>query len=194
MKFSLLAHHFFAVADPVEEYHNSLEQCILADELGYDRFLQTEHHFSRYGGPGIFSQLGAFARETKRIRIGPMVVVTPIYHPLHIAEELAVIDILSDGRLDAGMGHGYRPHTIETFGRDMDDLKECHEEVVDIVKKAWTEECFSHKGRFYSFEDLEVYPKPLQKPHPPIIQPVLSPASIEYCISNGVNPILGSSW
>lgn len=192
MKFSLIGHHFFAIADPVDEYRRALEQCVVADELGYDRFLQTEHHLSPYGGPGIYSQLGAYAHATKNIRIGPMVVLTPIHHPIHIAEELAVIDILSDGRLDVGLGRGYRPNTMETFGRQMDDLKDCHEEVVEIVRKCWTQDKFDHDGRFYSFDGIEVKPKPMQQPHPPIVQPVLSPPSIEYCITNGVHPILGA--
>ncbi|MEW6471003.1 MAG: LLM class flavin-dependent oxidoreductase [Actinomycetota bacterium] len=192
MKFTLIGHQFFAVADPVAEYRAGLEQCKLADELGYDRFLTTEHHLSPYGGPGIFSQLAAFARETKRIRIGSMVVLTPIHHPLHIAEELAVIDILSDGRLDAGVGRGYRPRTMETFGAAMDDLKDKHEETVHIVKRAWTEETFTHHGRFYDLEDITVLPKPIQQPHPPLFQPVLSPPSIPWCLENRINPILGA--
>ena len=192
MKFTLIGHQFFAVADPAAEYRASIEQCRQADQLGYDRFLQTEHHLSPYGGPGIFSQLAAYARETRQIRIGSMVVLTPIHHPLHIAEELAVIDILSDGRLDVGVGRGYRPHTMETFGAAMDDLKDKHEETVTIVRKAWTEETFTHHGRFYDFENLSVLPKPVQQPHPPLFQPVLSPPSIPWCLQNNVNPILGA--
>lgn len=194
MKFTIISHAgFFGRYSPREEYMWSLEQAKLADELGYDRWLHTEHHLSSYGGGGVVGLLGAVARETENIRIGTMVILSPLYNPVIIAEDTAVLDILSNGRLEVGLGRGYRPHTMEVLsGHPMSDMRGMHEETIETVKLFWTQDEVSYKGKFYRFENETVEPKPVQSPHPPLLQPALSPESFGYLIENGVNPIVGA--
>lgn len=194
MLFSTISHSFLVVDDHHREYEDGLRQAVLADELGYDFHFQTEHHLSPFGGGGIFAMLGAIARITNRIRFGPMVVQTPVQHPLLAAEELAVIDHISGGRLEVGFGRGYRVQMMDQFGRAPEDLNDIHHEALDVIRGVWTHDTFSYSGRFFQFNDVTVLPKPLQKPFPRLWQPVLSPPSVDYCIENKLNPFIGGQF
>jgi len=140
-----------------------------AEELGFDSFWLGEHHFYWYGTcvspPAVIAALG---QRTKKIRLGPAVSVLPFHHPLVVAEEYALADNLCGGRLNFAIGSGFSPVEYKTFGMSMEEARERYWESFDLILKAWTQEEFSHKGKFYQIENGSLYMKPVQKPMPPI--------------------------
>jgi natural product biosynthesis luciferase-like monooxygenase protein len=169
---------------------------VRSEEFGFDSVWPAEHHFSEYGycaSPAV--SLAAVAARTKRIRLGTGVVVLPLNHPIRVAEDFAIIDLLSDGRVDLGVGRGYQPHEFQGYGIDQTRSRDMFREGVEIIQKAWTEERFSYDGEFYQAHDLTVRPKPLQKPHPPIWMASLSPETFQLCGRYGFNllcaPVFG---
>ena len=170
-----------------------LERAELADQAGFDEIWLGEHHFSRHGIlSGLFSFTGHVAARTKNARIGLAVVVLPFRNPIQVAEELATIDILSGGRLDAGVGSGYQRQEFEGLGVDVEESRDRFREAVDVIVRAWTEDKLTYDGRFTSVEDVAVLPKPKQQPHPPLYVAVsTSPATIDYAASLGVPVIVG---
>lgn len=147
----------------------TLAEAELAEALGFDRVWLTEHHASEHGicsAPSVFA--AAVAARTTRIGIGYAVNVAPLHHPLRLAEELAMVDQLSGGRIVAGFGPGYSPYEYARYGVDVDERYDRHNEVVDIVLKAWQGERFDYEGEHYQYRDACVLPEPLQKPHPPV--------------------------
>lgn len=169
---------------------------IRAEEFGFDSVWPAEHHFSEYGycaSPAV--TLAAVAARTKTVRVGTGVVVLPLNHPVRIAEDFALLDLMSDGRVDLGIGRGYQPHEFQGYGVDQTRSRDIFRESVEIIQKSWTEERFSYEGEFYNFHDLSVRPKPLQQPHPPIWMASLSPESFELCGKYGFNlmcaPVFG---
>jgi natural product biosynthesis luciferase-like monooxygenase protein len=173
-----------------------LDLMVEAEDQGFDSLWPAEHHFREYGHCGSPSlMLAALAARTKRIRLGTGVVVLPLNHPIRVAEEYALLDVMSNGRVDLGIGRGYQPHEYAGYGVDQSRSKEIYRESVEIIQKAWTEETFSYHGEFYNFDDVSVYPKPLQQPHPPIWMASLSEETFAMCGDHGFNllcaPIFG---
>ena len=169
---------------------------VQAEDYGFDSVWPAEHHFREYGHCGTPALvLAALAARTKTIRLGTGVVVLPLNHPIRIAEDYAFLDLLSDGRVDLGLGRGYQPHEYQGFAVDQSRSRDIFRESVEVIQKAWTEEKFSYQGEFYQFEDVEVRPKPLQQPHPPIWMASLSPETFDLCGRYGYNllcaPIFG---
>ncbi len=151
----------------------ALEQIELADQLGLDEVWLGEHRFSRHGLlSGIFSFLGQVAARTSHVRIGAAVIVLPLHNPILVAEEVAMLDVLSGGRLNLGIGSGYQRQEFEGLGIDMEESRERFVEAVEVMTRAWTEETLTYHGKFTNVDVLWVLPKPLQKPHPPIFQAV----------------------
>jgi alkanesulfonate monooxygenase SsuD/methylene tetrahydromethanopterin reductase-like flavin-dependent oxidoreductase (luciferase family) len=152
-----------------------------------------EHRFSRHGLlSGIFSFLGQVAARTRHVRIGTAVVVLPLHNPILVAEEAAMIDVLSGGRLNFGIGSGYQRQEFDGIGVDMEESRERFVESVDVIVKAWTEERLTFHGKYTNVDDLWVLPKPLQKPYPPLYQAVsTSPASVEFAASRNIQVIAG---
>ena len=171
----------------------AIEQIELADWLGVDEVWLGEHSFSRHGLlSGIWSFAGLVAGRTKNIRIGTAVVVLPLHNPILVAEEAAMIDVVSGGRLNLGIGSGYQRQEFDGLGVDINTSRERFYEAVDVIKKAWTEETLTYHGKFTDVENLWVLPKPLQQPHPPLFQAVsTSPASIDFAAKNQIQVIAG---
>ncbi|MSQ20657.1 MAG: LLM class flavin-dependent oxidoreductase [Betaproteobacteria bacterium] len=144
------------------------ESVRLADRLGWARAMTTEHHFHYYGGavPNPAIILAAWARETKRIRLGTAVSLLPLRHPLQVAEDYAMVDHLSGGRFDLGISRGFVPHEFEAFGVSRDDTVERLTESISIIQRFWQGEPFSHEGRFYRFARIEPWPRTLQREIP----------------------------
>ena len=161
----------------------ALEQIELADQLGIDEVWLGEHRFSRHGLlSGIWSFAGMVAGRTKQIRIGTAMV----------AEEAAMIDNISGGRLNLGIGSGYQRQEFDGIGVDINESRERFYESVDVIRKAWTEEKLTYHGKFTNVDNLWVLPKPLQQPHPPLFQAVsTSPASIDFAAKNQIQVIAG---
>lgn len=146
-----------------------LDQIELADQLGYETAWLTEHHFDVYGGtvpnPAV---LGAVAAaRTRRIRIGTAVTVLPLHNPLLVAEDFAMLDVLSGGRLDFGIGRGSVAAEIQEFGVT-DASAALTAEATELIQDLWSKEQVTHHGTHYSFENIRLLPRPLQKPHPPV--------------------------
>jgi alkanesulfonate monooxygenase SsuD/methylene tetrahydromethanopterin reductase-like flavin-dependent oxidoreductase (luciferase family) len=171
----------------------ALEQIELADQLGLDEVWLGEHHFSRHGLlSGLFSFAGHVAARTKRIRIGTAVSVLPFHNPIVVAEEAAMLDILSGGRLHFGVGSGYQRQEFDGLGINIDESRARFREAVEVLTSAWTEERLTYHGQFTNVDDLWIIPKPLQKPHPPLYIAVsTSPASVEYAASRNIQVIVG---
>lgn len=175
-------------------YRNELEQLALAEDQGYDAAWLAEHHFSRYGiGPSIHLTAANLAARTERIRIGTAVTVLPFFHPLRVAEEVAMLDIMSNGRFDWGVGRGYQAHEFSGFGVDIEKSHLVFREQLQVIERAWTGERFSHDGEFFQFPELECLPTPVQQPGPPIYIAGLSPSTIEWAAENGY-PVLSDQF
>jgi alkanesulfonate monooxygenase SsuD/methylene tetrahydromethanopterin reductase-like flavin-dependent oxidoreductase (luciferase family) len=160
--------------------HRELEQVEWTEELGFDEVWFTEHHFIDYGLSVDPSSLAAAAASrTRRVRIGLAAAILPFHHPLRLAEQTALVDIISNGRLDVGVGRGNRPAEFAGYRVPQVESRERFDETVEILRLAWTQERFSFHGRFFDFDDVRVIPKPLQQPHPPLYQVCVSKDGIE---------------
>ncbi len=148
----------------------TVEQVTYAEEMGFERLWLTEHHFipswSMCASPEVI--LGAISQRTSQIRLGIAVVMSPIHHPLNTAVKTATLDLLSDGRVDLGIGRSTTPLQLTPFGVKLEDTRDMVDEALSIIPRMWTEEVFSHQGKYYNIPPLSVVPKPLQKPHPPL--------------------------
>jgi len=164
------------------------EQALWAEAVGLNSAWIGEHHFNLLGVnacPQIL--LAQIAGATRRIRLAPAVVLLPVHHPLHVAEQWATLDLLSGGRVDFAAGRGYDRMEYAPFQAPFADSAELFAEGMEIVWRAWTEPGkWSHKGRFYSFEDIEVRPRPLQRPLRPYVA-CFSRPSMELAARNDWN-------
>ncbi|HKW91383.1 MAG TPA: LLM class flavin-dependent oxidoreductase [Methylomirabilota bacterium] len=152
-----------------ELYGELLDQVEAADALGFDSFWIAEHHFHEYGGaprPPVW--MAAAAARTRRIRLGAAVVVLPFDNPLRTAEDYAMVDLLSSGRLDLGVGAGYLKHEYAGFNLDPEEKRARFDEGLEILLRAWTGERFSYEGRYHRVRDVQLNVRPLQRPRPPI--------------------------
>jgi alkanesulfonate monooxygenase SsuD/methylene tetrahydromethanopterin reductase-like flavin-dependent oxidoreductase (luciferase family) len=175
-----------------EVVHRELEQMEWTEELGFDQIWLTEHHFIDYGLAVDPATLAAVAASrTRRVRIGLAAAILPFHHPLRLAEQTALVDVVSRGRLDVGVGRGNRPAEFRGYNVPQQESRERFEEAVEILQRAWTEERFSHAGRFFTINDARVMPRPWQKPHPPLYQVCGSKESVEGTAARG-GPMLNS--
>jgi alkanesulfonate monooxygenase SsuD/methylene tetrahydromethanopterin reductase-like flavin-dependent oxidoreductase (luciferase family) len=226
---------------------NQIRQGILADKLGYNSYWLTEHHFQPEGAemsPNPLMSQMAIAAHTKKIRLGQCANIVVWHHPVRFAEQVALLDIISGGRVECGIGRGYQPRENETLGRpygstiqDQERNRKAFQEAIDIIKKCWTEVSFSHHGENFSIpptytkwnhkqtiayfqngdagrtldqvlaigepdmyaagnpvvattttlKEIQVFPQPLQRPHPQLWEPLTSPRSIRWAAEHGVN-------
>jgi alkanesulfonate monooxygenase SsuD/methylene tetrahydromethanopterin reductase-like flavin-dependent oxidoreductase (luciferase family) len=178
---------------PEQVLHDSLEQIELGDRLGLDEVWLGEHRFSRHGLlSGFFSYCGQVAARTQNVRIGTAVIVLPLHNPVLVAEEIAMLDVLSGGRIEVGVGSGYQRQEFEGLGVDINESRERFREAVEVMIKAWTEETLTYHGKFTDVDNIWVLPKPIQKPHPPLYVAIsTSPETVEWAASRQVQPILG---
>ncbi|HSD10764.1 MAG TPA: LLM class flavin-dependent oxidoreductase, partial [Candidatus Binatia bacterium] len=225
---------------------NQVRQGILADRLGFNYFFMTEHHFQPEGAefsPSPLLAETAVAAHTKRIRFGQAANIITWWHPVRIAEQAAMLDVLSGGRLEFGIGRGYQPREAEVFGwpfstiQDQERNRAYYNEAYEIILKCWTKPSFSHQGQFFTIppvftrwnhqqtiayfssekagrrldevlklgapdpyggpnpvvqsattlKELQVFPQPLQRPHPQVWEPLTTGRSIQWAAERGVN-------
>jgi len=187
MKFGLNFFPSFRASDysTAEYFAQCLRLAERADQLGFNSVKTVEHYFFDYGGhspnPVVF--LSAVAARTRRIRPITGAVIPAFNNPVKLAAELAMLDNISNGRLDVGFGRAFIPKEFEVFGVSMDESRARFEEGIDIVTRLWTEDRVSYDGKFHRFRDVHLKPRPVQKPHPPIW--VASVASVESFIWAG---------
>ena len=167
----------------VEVYNQAIREAVRADELGLHSVWLTEHHFTRHGlVSDSLNVLSHIAALTQNIRLGTAVAVLPFHSPLRLAESAAIVDLLSGGRLDFGVGRGYQPVEFGGFGVDMAERAARFEESIDLILKGWTtHHAFEHKGEFWQYGMVDPQPKPLQTPHPPIWVATDSAEGLRHC-------------
>ena len=190
MKFGLfsLFDFFQDRQDEGRYYQDTLDLVIRSEQLGFDSVWLGEEHFYSFGicpSPQLF--LTALARETTTLRLGTAISLLPFENPLRKAEDFAMLDILSNGRLDFGAGRGIIPKHFEGFRIPPQESQARYEEALAIIRQAWTQDSFSYQGKFWPVPDLSVSPKPSQKPHPPIYRGTLSMESFEAAGTIGDN-------
>ncbi len=225
---------------------SQIRQGIFADQLGFNYFFMTEHHFQPEGAefsPNPLLAETAIAARTRQIRLGQAANIVTWWHPIRIAEQAAMLDIISGGRLEFGIGRGYQPREAEVFGwpfatiQDQERNRAYYQEAFEIIIKAWTQPSFSHHGQFFTIppvftrwnhqqtiayfesgkagrkleevlsigapdpyggpnpvmqsattlKELQVFPQPLQRPHPQLWEPLTTERSIKWAAERGIN-------
>jgi len=170
-----------------QSFGELLDQVQFSETLGFDEAWFAEHHHSDYGliaSPNLI--IAALAQRTSRLRLGNLVNVLPLSDPMRLAEECAMLDLLTHGRLNVGLGRGV-PRDDLKHGIDRETAQARFEEGVEILERAWTDETFSYSGDAWNYVDISCRPQPVQKPHPPIYYGATSPESPKMVARRGWN-------
>ncbi len=177
---------------PLEDvFGRALERIEIMDRGGFDAVWLAEHHFTTFSVCPSVHMLGTLAAaRTERLRIGTAVSLAALYHPLRLAEEVALLDMLSGGRVNWGAGRGFAHSEFNAFGVPPEQSTERFHEAVDIVLQAWTQEKLTYAGKHFSFDNVEVLPKPLQKPHPPVWMAATSETAVDWAASQGFSILM----
>lgn len=166
-----------------------LEEIEYGEELGFDSVWLPEHHFAVYGmlgNPMTFA--AAISQRTRTMKIGTAIMVLSFQHPLRVAEDTALVDVLSGGRLLLGLGRGYQPPEFHGFGVPQENSRDMFLESSEILTRALSGEKFTYDGKFWKIQEpTEIYPKPIQKPHPPLYFAAISPSTYEIAAQKGVS-------
>jgi alkanesulfonate monooxygenase SsuD/methylene tetrahydromethanopterin reductase-like flavin-dependent oxidoreductase (luciferase family) len=177
--------------DLVTVFARALQRIEIMDRTGYDAVWLAEHHFSDFSVCPSIHMVGTMvAARTSRLRIGTGVSLAPFYHPLRLAEEVALLDLLSGGRVNWGAGRGFARVEFENFGVPPEESASRFRETVEIVLRAWTDERLVFAGEHWRFDGVEVLPKPIQQPHPPVWMAATSEASIDWAAGRGFSILM----
>src|SRR5215831_14063340 len=172
-------------------YRRAFDRIDVMERSGYDAVWLAEHHFSTYSVCPSIHVMGAhIAARTKRLRIGTAVSLAPFYHPLRLAEEVALLDLLSGGRANWGAGRGFARVEFTAFRVPPEQSASRFRETVEIVLRAWTDEKLSFAGQHFHFDDVEVLPKPTQLPHPPVWMAASSEGAIDWAAGRGFSILM----
>ena len=187
MKVGILQFFSWSRRVPLEAvYARAFARIEVMDRTGYDCVWLAEHHFNTYSVcPSINVMAAHVAARTRTLRIGMAVSLAAFYQPLRLAEEVALIDVLSGGRVNWGAGRGFDRAEFAAFGVPVDESSDRFRECVEIVLEAWRSERLHYEGRFWQFDGVEVLPKPLQTPHPPVWLAATSLDSIRRAAEKG---------
>jgi probable F420-dependent oxidoreductase len=176
-----------------EGYHDFINYIVEAEKLGFSSVFLVEHHFTGFGQVSAsLSLLSYLAARTERIRLGTAVVVLPWHNPILVAEQAATLDLLSNGRLDLGVGKGYRAYEFAGFCVPQDEATARFDEAMEVIRLSWKSEGerFTYKGKWHSYDNVVVEPSPIQQPHPPFWLGAGSPDSIRRAAREGYNLLL----
>ncbi|MBV1879035.1 MAG: LLM class flavin-dependent oxidoreductase [Pseudomonadales bacterium] len=192
MKVGLLQFFSWTGRVPVTTvYDRAMDRVERMEDSEFDCIWLAEHHFTGYSVCPSVTLMGThIAGRTKRLRIGTAVTLNAYYHPLRLAEELSMLDVFSNGRLNWGSGRGFDPTEFKLFDVTPENVYDRFRETADIVQKAWSNERFSHHGEYYDYDDVMVLPRPLQQPHPPVYMAASSPDSIRKAGAEGYTIML----
>ncbi|MFT4583893.1 MAG: natural product biosynthesis luciferase-like monooxygenase protein [Gammaproteobacteria bacterium] len=167
--------------DAATLYEQMIDQVVLGEELGFESAWVSEHHFSDYGGdipnPPMFMM--ALAQRTKRIRLGSAGVALPINRPLNTAEQLAMVDVASGGRVDIGVVRAFLNFEYTALNVDMAESRERFDESIDIILGTWANDSFSYNGKFSQFENVQLRPRPIQRKPRIIVGSIMTPQSVQ---------------
>ena len=150
------------------DFDATIAECERAEAAGFDSVWLGEHHNSTLLYPAPLVGLAAIAARTRRVRLGTGVLLLPLYHPLAVAEEAAMVDMISRGRLILGIGAGYAPEEFAAFGVSTKERGSRLDEAVPLIQRLWTEDAVHHEGRHYRIGGATLCPRPVQRPRPPI--------------------------
>jgi len=193
MKFGVFDHLDASGAPLADFYESRLRLAEAYDRIGIHALHVAEHHATPLGmapSPSVF--LSAVAQRTKRLRFGPLVYTLALYHPLRLADEICMLDHLSGGRLELGVGRGVSPIEIEHFGFEPAKSQAMYLEAYQVILKAMRERVLNFEGDYYRFKDVPIQLAPLQRPHPPIWYGIANPESAEFAADNRFN-IVGTA-
>lgn len=191
---------FFELANPARlarseagAYRDALAEIELADRLGFGCAWLVEHHFvpgySHASKPELV--LAHAAARTQRIRLGHGVIPLPLRHPVHVAEQVATLDVLSGGRLEVGIGRGFSPAEYAAFGARMEDSRALVDEALEILRLSFTGEPVTHRGRHYQCDALAIVPRIVQQPHPPLWTAAVSPETFTWAAERRLGVLAG---
>lgn len=178
-----------------EVFANVLEEARWAEELGYDEVWLAEHHFSPYGMLADLPMVAAaIAAQTERIRIGTACMVAPFHNPIQLAERIAMVDVLSGVDSMPASDAGYQAHEFKGFGVPMDEATGRYQECLEIVHLLLTQENVSYQGKYFTLEDVTIYPRPVQQPIPVWGTVMKTPSSFEWLADKGFGAIIGNPY
>jgi alkanesulfonate monooxygenase SsuD/methylene tetrahydromethanopterin reductase-like flavin-dependent oxidoreductase (luciferase family) len=188
MKFGIFDHMDDAGAPLREQYESRLQLIEAYDRAGFYAYHLAEHHGTPLGyapSPSVF--LAAVAQRTKKLRFGPLVYLLPLYHPLRLIEEICMLDQMSGGRFELGVGRGVSPVEVGFYGADPAKGFKQFAEALEVIKKGLASDILNHKGEFYQFDNVPIVMQPVQRPHPPLWYGVRSPETTIWTAANDAN-------
>jgi alkanesulfonate monooxygenase SsuD/methylene tetrahydromethanopterin reductase-like flavin-dependent oxidoreductase (luciferase family) len=193
MKFSTFhLFHQHAGMSAKEVYDYQIQVVELLEELGFDGVWVAEHHFREYGQVNnIFTMLANLAARTEKLRLGTGIVVLPLHNPIHVAEEAAMVDLLSEGRLELGIGRGISPYEVGYYGVDPATGPERFAEAMQVILKGLTEKRLDQAGKYFTFKDVPMEMQPVQRPHPPLWYGANSLESADRLAKQACNTVVG---
>jgi alkanesulfonate monooxygenase SsuD/methylene tetrahydromethanopterin reductase-like flavin-dependent oxidoreductase (luciferase family) len=190
VKFGVFDHLDRTGSSLVEFYEQRLEIVGWYEQAGFHCYHVAEHHGTPLGmAPSPSVYLAAVARHTRRLRFGPLVYLLPLYHPIRLAEEIAMLDALAGGRLQVGVGRGRSPIELAYFGCDPAESQELYDETLAIVLQALGTGRVTFAGKHFSFTDVPLEVRPVQQPHPPLWYGLGSPDGVARCIQQDINAV-----
>ena len=190
MNFGIFDHLDDSGLPPAEHFENRLRLIEEYDRCGFGSYHIAEHHGTPLGlapSPAVF--LAAVAQRCRRLRFGPLVFLLPLYHPLRLIEEICMLDQMSGGRLELGVGRGVSPIEVGLFGIDPAEGMARYLEALQIVLQGLHSDELTYQGKFYSLDRVPMVIKPVQRPHPPLWYGISNPETTAWAAANGVNVI-----
>jgi alkanesulfonate monooxygenase SsuD/methylene tetrahydromethanopterin reductase-like flavin-dependent oxidoreductase (luciferase family) len=175
-----------------QQYEERLQLAELYDSSGFHYFHMSEHHatsLSMAPSPSVF--ISALTQRTRKLRLCPLVYLLPLYHPARLAEEICMLDHLSNGRFEFGIGRGASPYELGALGVDATLAAKMYAESIEIIQRYFSSESLTYEGEFWKIRDLPVEMKPLQQPHPQIWYALASPESTIWPAQRGINVVCG---
>lgn len=194
MQFALFSHVPWPEGiDPYRIITETTEQAQYGEELGFQGVWLAEHHFSRYGLGSSSLILAAYiAARTSTIRLGTAVLVPPLHQPVRLAEDIAMLDLTSGGRVDVGFGRGSAGYEYHGFDLDRTESQERFQESIRVLQGLWTTPEYSYAGKYCTVNQVSLVPPSIQKPHPPLyIAATRTPATLEFAVSTGHPLMIG---
>jgi alkanesulfonate monooxygenase SsuD/methylene tetrahydromethanopterin reductase-like flavin-dependent oxidoreductase (luciferase family) len=188
MRFGIFDHMDRGASPLGEQYEHRLQLIEAYDRSGFHAYHLAEHHATPLGmapSPSVF--LAAVAQRSRRLRLGPLVYTLSLHHPLRVVEEICMLDQMSGGRLELGVGRGISPHEVSYYGVDPAKAQAMYVEALAVILRALTARTLTFEGEFYRFRDVPIEMEPVQRPHPPLWYGMARPDGVPWAAANKVN-------
>jgi alkanesulfonate monooxygenase SsuD/methylene tetrahydromethanopterin reductase-like flavin-dependent oxidoreductase (luciferase family) len=192
MKFGIFDQNDRSGRSLAQQYEQRMQLAELYDQLGFHCYHMSEHHATSLSTTPSQSVLSAaLIQRTKRLRVCPLVYLLPIHHPWRLAEEICMLDHMSNGRFEFGIGKGASPHEIAALDVEPGDAAPRYAESFEIIKRFFASDVLNYEGKYWSFDDVPIEMKPLQQPHPAVWYALASPESTVWPAQQGMNIVCG---